>query len=132
MEANMNTTTKLAGLSALMAAAFVSVFMPMQGQPAAASGKLYVDRVGEETASPFLMLASTARAAEVAPASTTSGRADRIASAAPDCAAQTWPYVAGECLSGAPTRKVRTITVEQREATGSTLVRMPVQATAAR
>lgn len=128
----MNTTTKLAGLSALMAAAFVAVFMPMQGQPAAAGGKLYLDRVGEETASPFLMFASSARAAEIAPPSATIGRADRVASAAPDCAAQTWPYVAGECVSGAPTRKVRTITVEQRDAAGSTLVRMPVQTTAAR
>ncbi|ESR22621.1 hypothetical protein [Lutibaculum baratangense] len=56
-------------------------------------------------------------------------KADRL-SAAPSCAARGWPYLPEACLvtadGRAPRTAVRTLTIEERSAAGSSLVRLPV------
>lgn len=106
---------KIAGMSAVLAAGFV--VGSSGGQSPLPSAKKYSDRV------PQAVTLVTDAAHPVRPQT------------AP-CAAQTWPYLASECLSGtdaARRRAVRTITVEQREGTNtSVLVRLPVATVASR
>ena len=104
---------KIAGLSALLAAGFVVGVDAAQTKAAAPEpAKKFTDRILPSDAA-------------VEP---------RQAKVQAPCGAQTWPYLAQECLTGAPTKKsVRTITVERREApASSTLVRVPVMDVASR
>lgn len=107
---------KIAGMSAVLAAGFV--VGSGGGQNPLPGPKKYADRVPQA-------------ATLVADAAGPSIRSDNA-----PCAAQTWPYLASECLpaTDAATRKaVRTITVEQREgAHTSMLVRLPVATVASR
>jgi hypothetical protein len=123
---------KIAGVSAMLSAGLVTASaipgMPVTG---AVNGKIYTDRVGETTAPRLIAYA-------VPTASATAGtRGDSLRLAADRCAAQAWPHIPQECLTSAgtaPVRKtVRTITVEQREGAGtSVLVRLPATEVAQR
>lgn len=110
---------KIAGLSALAAAAFVATVQGAQTKAAAPeAAKKYTDRI---------LPSDTPVETRRAPRATADAQAG--------CGAQTWPYVAQECLSGAPSgrRPVRTITVERREGpAGSILVRVPITDVASR
>jgi hypothetical protein len=109
---------RIAGLSALLAAAFVITVDGTQTKAAAPdAAKKYTDRI--------LPSDAAVEPRQAAP---------KVAAAHASCGAQAWPYVPQECLGGAPSRKpVRTITVERREGpAGSILVRVPVMDVASR
>ena len=113
----MITILKLAGLSAVLSAGVMTAYEAPKA-PAPDSVKLFHDRIAPDAPVSFAE-ASTAVPARAA-----------MTDASPNCAGQTWPYVARDCIAaadGAPARKVvRTITIERRDAPNtSTLVRLP-------
>jgi hypothetical protein len=127
---------KIAGLSAVLAAGVVTAFGDT-GQAAPARGKVFHDRLPASSGMPEVR--SEARLLAGAPAAPSheiaSGKGDRwSARAAADCSV---PYISAECLTpvgeARATRPVRTITVETREGTNtSILVRLPQTTVAAR
>ena len=127
---------KIAGLSAILAAGVVTAF-GNTGQAAITPGKISYDRLPSSSDMPEVR--SEARALVGAPATPSSdfgsGKGDRwSARTAADCSA---PYISAECLTPvgearAP-RPVRTITVETRQGTNtSVLVRVPQTTVASR
>ena len=111
----MITVLKLASLSAVLSASIVTAFDAPAPVPPG-SVKLYHNRIVAD--------------ADTAPARYADAAGSRVASdaASGGCGQQTWPYVSGDCVAGAPRRVVRTITVERRdELATSTLVRLPAQ-----
>lgn len=115
----MITILKLAGLSAVLSAGYVTAYEAPKA-PAPDSVKIYHDRIAPDAPLSFADASSALPAKAV------------MNDAAPNCAGQTWPYVAGDCIadrSGNPARKaVRTITIERRDAPNtSTLVRLPAE-----
>ena len=127
---------KIAGLSAVLAAGVVAAFGDT-GQAAVTPGKVFHDRLPASSDMPEVR--SEARLLAGAPASpshdTASGKGDRwSARAAAGCSAS---YISAECLTpvgeARATRPGRTITVETREGTNtSVLVRVPQTTVAAR
>lgn len=111
---------KIVSMSAALAAGFVVGSGSVDTAPTATAtaGKRFAERVPVSVTA--MADASAVRAV----------RADV------SCAAQTWPYVAAECLSATdarPRKSVRAITVEQREgANTSVLVRLPIATVASR
>lgn len=120
----MITILKLAGLSAVLSAGVMTAYEAPKAT-APDSVKLYHDRIAPDAPVSFADASSAVAATAVA---TKASAGD----ASPNCAGQTWPYVASDCIAdGAanPARKVvRTITIERREAPNtSTLVRLPAE-----
>jgi hypothetical protein len=130
---------KIAGLSAILATGVVTAF-GSTGQAAIAPGKISYDRLPASSDMPEVR--SEARALVGAPAAPrsdfASGKGDRwSARSEADCSRQAWPYISDACLDPAgearARRPVRTITVETREGTNtSVLVRIPQPTLAAR
>ena len=131
--------TKLAGLSAILAAGAVTAF-GSPGQAAITPGKISYDRLPSSSDMPEVW--SEARALVGAPTTPrsdfASGKGDRwSARSEADCSRQAWPYIPDACLAPAgearAPRPVRTITVETREGTNtSVLVQIPQTTLAAR
>lgn len=128
---------KIAGLSAVLSAGFVTAYNPSKlPETAPVSGKIYVDRILESDDRPMtsrITSTATPRVQEAAAGSAnqaSKGDQLRTAGLGESCRAQAWPNIARECLvaaEGTPVRNmVRTITVETREsANTSVLVRLP-------
>jgi len=130
---------KIAGLSAILAAGVVTAF-GNTGQAAITPGKISYDRLPSSSNRPEVR--SEARALVGAPATPSSdfgsGKEDRwSARREADCSRQAWPYISDACLAPAgearAPRPVRTITVETRQGTNtSVLVRVPQTTVASR
>ena len=124
--------TKIAGLSAILAAGAVTAF-GSTGQAAITPGKISYDRLPSSSDMPEVRPEARARVgAPATPRSDfASGQGDRWSAASgADCSRQAWPYISDACLAPAgdarARRPVRTITVETREgANTSVLVRTP-------
>jgi len=118
---------KMSALSAFLSFTLVTAYnQAWSSQPDAGSGKLYQDRLTEESPAP-----TAARATVATPLQPVSAgrKGDRLP-ARSACADQTWPYIAAACLTpesgGAKPRAVRVVTVEERQGTNtSVLVRIP-------
>ena len=116
---------RIAGVSAVLAAGVVAY--GDTGSAATPSGKAFTERLPSvgETATSFAGSPSGAQR-----------KSDRETSTS-NCGAQTWPYIAAECVTrvgeAGPARQVRTITIETRDAPNkSTLVRVPQTTIASR
>ena len=117
----MFPTLKIVALSAVLAGGLVAASMPTGASVPTA--KAFAERL------PQAGLGETARIAPAAPLTGVAPRGDAL----PDesCARAVWPYLPRGCVAGAA-RPVRTITIEQRDAAGSTLARVPAARIAAR
>jgi hypothetical protein len=130
---------KIAGLSAFLAAGVVTAFGDT-GQAAPARGKVFHDRLPASSDMPEVRSEACLLAGAPAASShhTASGKGDSwSARTAADCSTQAWPYISAECVTpvgeARATRPVRTITVETREGTNtSVLVRVPQTTVATR
>ncbi len=130
---------KIAGLSAVLAAGVVITF-ENTGQAATTPGKVFHDRLPASSDMPEVR--SKARSLVGLPAASSSdfasGKGGRWrARSEADCSTQAWPYISDACLTPAgearARRPVRTITVETREGTNtSILVRVPQTTVATR
>lgn len=133
-------TAKIIGLSAILSAAIVTAYELPQARESAPPAKKYTDRVLPAEGS--LAQAAIAYAAPVQQITVRESqgearKGDSLRMQMDDrCAAQAWPNISTDCLvpvNGAPVRKpTRTITIEERTANTSTLVRVPAAEVAAR
>lgn len=123
---------KIAGLSAVLSAGFVTAYNPSKlPDTAPVSGKIFVDRVPESDDRPTTRQTGPAPIMQSAGPAHGAAKGDRLgADVGETCRNHAWPNIARECLvaaEGTPVRNVvRTITVEMREgANTSVLVRVP-------
>ena len=123
----MRGFVKMSALSAFLSFTLVTAYnQAWSSQPDAAGGKLYQDRLTDESPAPTA--ARTTVATPLQPVS--AGRKGDRLPARGGCADQTWPYISAACLTpetgGAKPRTVRVVTVEERPgANTSVLVRIP-------
>jgi hypothetical protein len=133
-------TAKIIGLSAILSVGIVTAYELPQARESAPAAKKYTDRVLPAEGSPGQpMIAYAAPVSQIAVRETQgeARKGDSLRMQMEDrCAAQAWPNISADCLAavnGAPVRKpARTITIEERTANASTLVRVPLADVAAR
>jgi hypothetical protein len=132
-------TAKIIGLSAILSAAIVTAYELPQAREAAPVAKRYTDRVlptEGASAQPAIAYAVPLSQSSVRETEGEGRKGDSLRRKEHRCADQAWPNISTDCVAavnGAPVRKpVRTITIEERTANGSTLVRVPVADVAAR
>jgi hypothetical protein len=123
----MRGLLKMSGLSAVLSFALVTAYDQASSSQPDPSPKIYRDRLPGPEQAPT----SDARPASSAAlrSAAAAAKGDRLAAAA-DCADQTWPYIAPECMAASTDRpgwrQVRVITIEARAgANTSVLMRVP-------
>jgi hypothetical protein len=124
-------TFKIIAVTAALSAGVVTAYdhpqLRGEGQP---GSKTFYDRVPPSESAPMARLAPFVVPGEAD--GRMGAKGDALTAGAKSCAAQAWPNISPDCLvaeSGATLRaSVRTITIEQREGTNtSVLVRMPAE-----
>ncbi len=110
----MREFLKMSALSAVLSMPAVAVYNQAWSSPSPApSAKIYQDRLpASGTMAPHLVSLGAP-----APAATGFEKGDRLGTDR-DCAAETWPYIAPDCLASAhdtaQAKRVRVITMETR------------------
>lgn len=122
---------KLIAVTAAISAGFVTAYDLSQVRAGTkARGKTYYDRILPSESGAAAKIVYAVATADETGSLASDVKSDSLRAAAPNCASQTWPNIARECLvaeNGATLRKAaRTITIEQRQgANVSVLVRVP-------
>ncbi|WP_046864964.1 hypothetical protein [Microvirga massiliensis] len=129
---------KMSAVSAVLSVGIVTTFDPpalwAQDAPVV---KPFQDRIAadEGVASSGAADERTSSADFIAVTPVRNTKSNRLTTSSDRCAAQTWPHLSSDCISGASgglSRQVRVITIERREGTNTSILTRVPQAVAQR